>query len=157
MGMNKESIEWVEQLPQDVEERMCEDLIMYEDSQEVDVNYQKFAIMLKNEKQEVVAALVSYTAFAEIYIDDLWVEEAYRRRGHGRKLLQFLEDYFQGKGFNNMNVCASAFQAPDFYKKCGFSVEFVRENKHNPKLSKTFLVKYFSDAQQHQGIVVVKR
>ena len=31
----------------------------------------------------------------------------------------------------------------EFYKKCGFKVEFVRENKKNPKLNKYFLVKYF--------------
>ena len=29
------------------------------------------------------------------------------------------------------------------YKKCGFEVEFIRENKENPKLTKYFLVKYF--------------
>lgn len=31
----------------------------------------------------------------------------------------------------------------EFYKKCGFEVEFIRENKENPNLTKYFLVKYF--------------
>jgi len=34
-------------------------------------------------------------------------------------------------------------QAPEFYKKCGFNVEFIRKNKDNPKLDKYYLVKYF--------------
>ena len=31
----------------------------------------------------------------------------------------------------------------EFYKKCGFDVEFIRENNDNPKLNKYFFVKYF--------------
>ena len=32
------------------------------------------------------------------------------------------------------------FQAPEFYKKLGFQVEFIREDK-DPKLTKYFLAK----------------
>ena len=42
---------------------------------------------------------------------------------------------------------------PEFYKKCGFIVEFVRENKFNSKLTKTFFVKYFENKIQKQGIL----
>ena len=31
----------------------------------------------------------------------------------------------------------------EFYKKCGFEVEFIRKNKKNSKLDKYYLVKYF--------------
>ena len=84
----------------------------------------------------------------------MWVHSAYRGKGYGRKLLHELENHFEGKGFNNMNLVTSAFQAPDFYKKCGFTVEFVRENKVNPKLTKTFFAKYFKNEIQHQGIFI---
>jgi hypothetical protein len=68
-------------------------------------------------------------------------------------LLQQLENNFKGQSFNNINLVISAFQAPEFYKKCGFTVEFVRINKKNPKLTKTFFVKYFEDEIQTQGVV----
>ena len=36
-------------------------------------------------------------------------------------------------------------QAPDFYKKCGFTAEHVRENRKNPKLALTSFVKFFEE------------
>lgn len=68
-------------------------------------------------------------------------------------ILQALENHFRGKGFNNINLVTSAFQAPGFYEKCGFQVEFVRENMKNPKLTKTFFVKFFDDEVQTQGLL----
>lgn len=44
-----------------------------------------------------------------------------------------------------LGVVTSAFQAPEFYLKCGFKKEFVRANKNNPKLTKTFFIKYFEN------------
>ena len=34
-----------------------------------------------------------------------------------------------------------AFQAPGFYERCSFELEFVRENKSDPRLSKYFYIK----------------
>jgi len=60
-------------------------------------------------------------------------------------LIAELENHFKGKGLNNINLITCACQAPDFYKKCGFKVEFVRENIKNPKLTMTFFIKYFDE------------
>ena len=59
------------------------------------------------------------------------------------KLGVTVDSHYKDKGFENINLTTYGFQAPEFYKKCGFKVEFVRENKKNPKLNKYFLVKYF--------------
>ena len=71
---------------------------------------------------------------------------------NGKILLQNLEERFKNKGFNNINLVTSAFQAPDFYRKCGYTEEFVRVNKVNPKFTKYFFIKYFEDDNQYQGI-----
>ncbi|WP_259331287.1 GNAT family N-acetyltransferase [Legionella bozemanae] len=76
----------------------------------------------------------------------------YRKHKIGSTLLETLENQFKGKGYNNINLVTNAFQAPEFYKKCGYQVEFVRENKHN-SLTKTFFIKYIEDDFQHQGII----
>lgn len=57
--------------------------------------------------------------------------------------IKAVEEYYKDKDFENINLTTYAFQAPEFYKKCGFEVEFVRNSKENFKLTKYFLVKYF--------------
>jgi uridine kinase len=147
------NIEFVDTISDAEEDKMTKDLVAYENSHGIDVNYKKFSVVLKNGTGIVLGLLNAFTAFAEIYIDDIWVDTAYRGKGFGKKLIQELENHFRGKGFNNINLVTSAFQAPGFYQKCGFQAEFVRENKKNPKLTKTFFVKFFNDDIQTQGTV----
>ncbi len=151
--MNDYKINCVEALPDDIEALMREDLVEYEARHGINVNYKRFALILTNQAEKVVGVLNAFTAFSEVYIDDMWVHKSERGKGYGKKLLESLEERFEGKGFNNMNLVTSAFQAPEFYKKCGFTAEFARENKVNPKLTKTFFVKYFKNEIQTQGII----
>ena len=88
---------------------------------------------------------VAFSSYSSIYINDLWADKDHRGRGHGRKLINEIERLFKHKGFDNINTVTYAYQAPDFYKKCGFTAEFVRGNRKNPKLSMTFFVKFFED------------
>ncbi len=146
-------IEFVDNLSPKLEERMTQGCISYEKSFGIDVNYKAFSILLSNERGVVCGLINAFTAFSEVYVDDIWVDSPYRGNGYGRKLLEVLEERFTGKGFNNINLVSSAFQAPDFYKKCGYTIEFVRKNEVNPQLSKVFFVKFFPDAEQNQGLL----
>ena len=78
----------------------------------------------------------------------------HRKKGIGRALMRHLEARHKGQGYNNINLVTSHFQAPGFYKKCGFSVEFERLNPKNPKLSKTFFIKFFDDVTQERGLLL---
>ena len=112
-----------------------------------------FSLVLRDGTGAVSGVLSAYTAYSEIYVDDLWVAEEARGKGYGKALLEALEAQFTGEGYNNVNLVTSAFQAVEFYKACGFEVEFVRENRVNPRLTKTFFIKYFREAGQHRGIL----
>lgn len=147
------TIEFVDKISDAEEDKMTKDLVAYESAHGIDVNYKKFSVVLRDDRGVVFGVLNAFTAFAEVYLDDVWVDTAYRGKGFGKKLLEELENHFQGKGFNNINLVTSAFQAPGFYEKCGFQAEFVRENKKNPKLTKTFFVKFFNDELQTQGLL----
>ena len=146
-------IAFVDKIDEETEKRMTADLIAYEASHGIDVNYRRFSITFSDHHNTIMGVLNAYTAFAEIYVDDIWVHSDYRHKGYGKQLLFALEEQFKGKGFNNINLCTSAFQAPEFYKKCGFIEEFTRINQVNPQLSKTFFVKFFDDQNQYQGLL----
>ena len=147
------TIRFVDQLCEPIEEKMRDDLVSYETSHGVDVNYKRFALVLSDDQNTTLGVLNAFTAFAEIYIDDMWVDSHYRGKGYGRQLIQALEDHFKGRGFNNINLVTNQFQAPEFYKKCGFELEFIRKNIKTPKLTKFFSIKYFGDEKQTQGIL----
>ena len=142
----------VEHLSESLEKKMEDGLVAYEIAHGIDVNYKSFAITIADEHDVICGVLNAYTVYSEIYIDDIWVDEHARGKGYGRQLLQALENHFSGKGFNNINLVTSAFQAPEFYKKCGYSVEFIRVNHKNPKLTKTFFIKFFNEPNETQGI-----
>lgn len=146
-------ISYVDQLPPELENIMRMDLGAYENDQGIDVNYKPFALVLYDDTGHAIGVLNAYSAFAEIYVSDLWVSTSHRRMGHGKLLLEALFDRFEGQGFNNINLCTSAFQAPQFYEKCGFHLEYVRPNLHHPKLNKYFYVKFFQNDPQTQGII----
>jgi predicted acetyltransferase len=150
-------ITFVDELNEEISKRMSDGFIAYEASHGIDVNYKRLSVVISNEKNIACGVINAYTAFAEIYVDDIWVDSAYRGKGYGRLLLQALEEHFQGQGFNNINLVTSAFQAPEFYKKCGFIAEFTRINKVNHQLSKTFFVKFFEEEKQTQGLLLTKK
>ncbi|MBI2792811.1 MAG: GNAT family N-acetyltransferase [Gammaproteobacteria bacterium] len=143
--MKNYKIEFIEKLPKEINEKMEKGLKEYETSHGIDVNYTPFALVLFDEKDEVIGVLDAFSSYSSIYISDLWVDKAHRGKGYGRKLIAEVENHFKGKGLHYINTVSCAFQASDFYRKCGFKVEFVRENIKNPKLTLTFFIKYFDD------------
>ena len=108
----------------------------------VTCNYKSFNFVAK-EDDKIVGIIMGHSYYKEVYIDDLIVLEEYRNKHIGTKLIETVENYFENKGFENINLTTYKFQAPEFYKKCGFKIDFIRENKENPKLNKYYLVKYF--------------
>lgn len=143
----------VNQVPEDVENMMNKELVDYEQSHKIDINYNRFSLLLED-NNKIIGVLNAYTAFTEIYIDDLWIACDKRASGFGKELLTEVERMFKDKGYNNINLVTNEFQAPKFYEKCGFSLEFVRKNIYNPKLSKYFYIKYFNDTNQSQGTIL---
>lgn len=108
----------------------------------VECNYIPFTFVVR-ENNEILGFITGNSYYKEVHIADLIVFEEHRNKHIGTKLMQAVQDYFKDKGFEHMNLSTYSFQAPEFYKKCGFEVEFIRESKVNPKLNKYYLVKYF--------------
>lgn len=89
------SLKFVDKLPKPIEKIMEKDLVEYEKSHGIDVNYKQYSLVLNDDKNSILGVLNAYTAFAEIYIDDIWVHSSHRRKGYGKKLIEYLENHFK--------------------------------------------------------------
>lgn len=120
-----------------------EELEKYENEKGVVFNFTPFSFFAKD-NDEIIGAITGFTCYSEVYIDELVVMENHRGKNVGTQLINAVEEYYKDYGFNNMNLCTSEFQAPKFYEKVGFKLEFVRKNKDNAKLNKYFYIKFFN-------------
>ena len=136
------NIEYQENLNENIYKIIDEEFNKFATKNEVICNYMPFSFIAK-ENNKLVGIITGNSYYKEIHISDLIVLEDYRNKHIGSKLIKTVEDYFKDKGFENINLTTYCFQAPDFYKKCGFEVEFIRKSKGNSKLNKYYLVKYF--------------
>ena len=136
-------IEHVEKLDKTLENLIDDEFNKYAAQNDVNCNYTTFNFVAK-ENGEFAGALTGYTIYSEVHIDRLIVAQKHRGKGIGTKLMKEVENHFKDKKFNNINLATDAFQAPEFYKKCGYNLEFVRENKENPKHTGYYFAKYFN-------------
>ena len=125
-----------------IDKKADELLSKYDAENGVEYNFKKFSFIAK-ENDRIIGYLTGFSYYSEITINNLIVLEEYRGQGVGTKLIEHTENYFKDKGFSNISLVTNEFQAPKFYEKCGFELEFIRENKENPKFTKYFYIKYF--------------
>ena len=73
-------------------------------------------------------------------VSSLIFGKAYRRAGVGSKLVEAVENAYKDKGYKKIALTTFGFQAPEFYKKLGYELEFVRKD-NDFKLCKYFYMK----------------
>lgn len=138
------NIEYIENLDENFYKLIDDEFNKYAIKNDVKCKYTPFNFVAR-EDNIVIGIITGHSYYKEVHIGDLIILEEYRNKHIGSKLIETVENYFRDKGFENINLTTYDFQAPEFYKKCGYEVEFVRKNKEEPKLTKYFLVKYFND------------
>ena len=112
----------------------------YGEQNSVALNYDDFCFAAKNSDGRITGVITGRAYYNEVHIADLIIDEAYRGSGLGSRLVRTVEEAYAGKGYELITLTTFGFQAPVFYRKLGYRVEFIRENS-DPKLSKYFLSK----------------
>ena len=107
---------------------------------DVALNFEEYTFAAKNDEGDIIGVITGRAYYNEVHIGDLIVDEKYRRLKLGSKLVKTVEEAYAGRGYETITLTTFGFQAPEFYKKLGYSLEFVREDK-DPKLSKYFYAK----------------
>ena len=135
-------VEYKDNLDEGIYEIIDEEFNKFATKNGIICNYKSFAFVAK-EESKIIGIITGNSYYKEVHISDLIVLEQYRNKHIGSKLMETVENYYKNKGYENINLTTYGFQALEFYKKCGFKVEFIRKSKENPKLNKYYLVKYF--------------
>ena len=117
-----------------------EEFTRYGEQNNVTLNYDEFCFIAEDADGRIAGVITGRAYYNEVHIGDLIVAEGHRRSGLGKRLVQTVEDAYRNRGYDAVTLTTFGFQAPDFYKKLGYAVEFVRKNR-DPKLDKYFLRK----------------
>ena len=112
----------------------------YAKSKDVKLNYEDYWFTVEDDEGNVIGSITGHAYYNEVHIGDLVIDKKYRGQNIGTKLVQAVEEEYRNKGFEKISLTTFGFQAPEFYKKLGYTLEFVREDK-DPKLSKYFYCK----------------
>jgi GNAT superfamily N-acetyltransferase len=83
--------------------------------------WQPLAVFARD-RDSIVAGLAGETYSGWLFIRYLWVSEALRGHGVGRKLMGDVEERAMERGCHSAWVDTFSFQAPGFYRKLGYEV-----------------------------------
>lgn len=90
-----------------------------------------FAFFIRDENGKIVGGCAGDNMYGGLYVGQLWVDERLRGKGYGTELMQKAEELAIQTECNFVAVNTFDWEALDFYKKLGFSVEFERKGFDN--------------------------
>lgn len=80
------------------------------------------AYFLRDESGRIVGGVQGSLWGRSVHIDALWVDDSYRGRRFGSRLMQAMEDYAVAYGYPLAYLETTSFQALPFYQGLGYEV-----------------------------------
>jgi GNAT superfamily N-acetyltransferase len=81
--------------------------------------YKRFAVSLR-ERGKIVGGIIGEVWMTVLFIQFFWIEQKYRGKDFGTKLIEAIEDEARKFGATRSYVDTMSFQAPGFYRSCGY-------------------------------------
>jgi ribosomal protein S18 acetylase RimI-like enzyme len=81
------------------------------------------------DKRNIVGGVIGDTHLGWLFVQWFWIDEKYRGKGFGQRLLGMAEEEARKRGARNVYLDTFSFQAPGFYQKLGYR-EFGRLNDY---------------------------
>lgn len=114
-------IELTDNPTEEQRQAILQPLIEYNDAQTGGSKSEPFALMVKDQNGEILGGLYGRMIFRWMFIELLSVPEQGRGLGIGSKLMAQAEALAKEKNCYGVWLDTFDFQAPEFYKKLGFS------------------------------------
>ncbi|WP_445177836.1 GNAT family N-acetyltransferase [Pseudomonas sp. McL0111] len=102
------------------------------------------ALLVRDEHDAILGGLYGRVFYQWLFIELLSVPEAGRGHGVGSKLMHMAEEFARNKGCIGIWLDTFDFQAPEFYKKLGYS-EFGEIVDYPPGHKRHFFQKRLMD------------
>lgn len=83
---------------------------------------QKFNVALRDGAGAVIGGVAATLSAGSMYLEVVWNGDAVRGQGHGRKMIQMIEDEGKKRGALDSWLYTMSFQAQPFYEKLGYKV-----------------------------------
>jgi GNAT superfamily N-acetyltransferase len=87
-----------------------------------DDSFTPLVLMVRDPRGAVIGGLLGGTYWGWLVIEVLWLAEAARHRGLGSQLLERAEHIALERGCHAAHLDTMSFQAPEFYKKHGYTI-----------------------------------
>jgi GNAT superfamily N-acetyltransferase len=78
--------------------------------------------VVRGDDGAVLGGLIGVIRWKWLYVSKLWVSDALRGKGYGKKLLQAAEDFARERGCTDVSLDTFEFQAKPFYEKLGYKI-----------------------------------
>ncbi len=85
-------------------------------------------LFVRNHLGVIQGGLLGYVWGGWLHVTELWLSEECRRGGLGRELLMKAEREAASSGARGAFLSTFDFQAPDFYRRCGYEVYATHPN-----------------------------
>lgn len=83
-------------------------------------NGRALGFVIRNEVGRMIGVAAGYTWSSTSELKQMWIDEAYRGRGHARALLNAFVAEAHSRGVRRIWVTSYDFQAPGMYETAGF-------------------------------------
>jgi GNAT superfamily N-acetyltransferase len=97
-------------------------------------------VLMRDKKSRVVGGLLGYTFGDWMHIEILWVEESFRNKDNGTKLLKMAENEAVKRGCKHVDLDTMSWQAKPFYEKHSYTL-FAKLDNYPEGHSKYFMKK----------------
>jgi ribosomal protein S18 acetylase RimI-like enzyme len=81
---------------------------------------QGLGFVIRDDAGQIIGMAAGYTWAGISELRQIWVDTAYRGRGHARALLDAFVEEARGRGARRIWLASYDFQAPGMYEKAGF-------------------------------------